>query len=172
MSKAKSETTPNNFVAIDFETADRYRDSACAVALVKVENNQIVQTDYRLIRPPRKKILFTYIHGITWPQVADEPVFAEIWPELSPLLEGADYLAAHNASFDKSVLKACCRSADLAPPDIPFECTVKLARNTWNLYPTKLPDVCDFLGIPLNHHDAMSDALACAKIAIAANQTS
>lgn len=26
------------FVAIDFETADRFRDSACAVGMVRVEN--------------------------------------------------------------------------------------------------------------------------------------
>lgn len=31
-----------------------------------------------------------------------------------------------------------------------------------------LPDVCARLGIELNHHDALSDAEACARIAIAA----
>ena len=30
------------FVAIDFETADRYRDSACALAMVRVESGKIV----------------------------------------------------------------------------------------------------------------------------------
>ena len=42
-----------------------------------------------------------------------------------------------------------------------------MARRAWNLRPTKLPDVCRHLGITLNHHDALSDALACAKIVIA-----
>jgi DNA polymerase-3 subunit epsilon len=45
---------------------------------------------------------------------------------------------------------------------------VRLARDTWGIYPTKLPDVCRKLRIPLKHHDAESDATACAKIAIAA----
>jgi DNA polymerase-3 subunit epsilon len=44
-----------------------------------------------------------------------------------------------------------------------------LARKKWKLYPTKLPDVCRYLDIPLNHHEALSDAMACAKIVIAAS---
>ncbi|MFA5187667.1 MAG: exonuclease, partial [Patescibacteria group bacterium] len=36
--------------------------------------------------------------------------------------------------------------------------------------PTKLPDVCRRLKIPLNHHDAASDAEACARIVMAAMQ--
>ncbi|MEK7383088.1 MAG: hypothetical protein AAB262_07355, partial [Elusimicrobiota bacterium] len=41
------------FVAIDFETADTGRDSACSVGLVRVENGTIVQKVVQLIRPPR-----------------------------------------------------------------------------------------------------------------------
>ena len=87
---------------------------------------------------------------------------------MQPLLAGAEFLAAHNASFDRSVLNACCASARLTVPEIPFLCTVKLSRSTWDLYPTKLPDVCRHLGLSLKHHDAASDAEACAKIILAA----
>jgi len=54
------------------------------------------------------------------------------------------------------------------PPSIQWSCTVQLARRTWNVRPTKLPNVCTFLGVPLKHHDAASDAEACARIVIAA----
>jgi DNA polymerase-3 subunit epsilon len=40
----------------------------------------------------------------------------------------------------------------------------------WNIRPTKLSDVCKYFDIPLNHHDAASDALACAKIVLEAEQ--
>ena len=53
------------FVAIDFETADYGADSACAVGLVRVEDRQIVHREVVLIRPPRRYIHFSYIHGIT-----------------------------------------------------------------------------------------------------------
>jgi len=58
--------------------------------------------------------------------------------------------------------------AQVAPPDLAFRCTVRLARAVWQLRPTTLPDVCAHLRIPLRHHDALSDAEACARIVIAA----
>jgi DNA polymerase-3 subunit epsilon len=152
------------FVAIDFETADQGRDSACAVALVRVEQGAIVRREVRLIRPPRRNFLFTWVHGITWDAVANAPTFAEVWAELSQLLNGATLLAAHNSAFDRGVLKACCEQGGLTPPALPFHCSMQLARKHWNVRPTKLPDVCRFLGLPLQHHDAGSDAEACARI--------
>ncbi|MFQ4138826.1 3'-5' exonuclease [Nodosilinea sp. PGN35] len=161
-------TTPiTNFVALDFETADRYRDSACSIGLVRVEQGQVVDKAHYLIRPPRRLFEFTHIHGITWGMVANQPDFAELWPTVAEMLMGADCLVAHNASFDRSVLYACCKAYGILPPVAEFVCTVKLARQAWNIRPTKLPNVCDYLGIPLHHHDALSDAEACAQIAIA-----
>lgn len=160
------------FVAIDFETADYSPDSACAVGMVRVENHQIVQRTYSLIQPPRRRFVFTYLHGITWEDVAHQPTFGQLWPTYGPMLEGIDFLAAHNASFDRSVLHRCCEAAGLRPPKPPFQCTVRLARQTWNIYPTKLNNVCDHLGITLKHHQAASDAEACALIVIAAHKFS
>lgn len=154
------------FVAIDFETADHGADSACAVGLVRVERLQIVRREKVLIRPPRQRVWFTSVHGITWPMVADSPLFGEIWPGLSSILEGADFFAAHNASFDRGVLVACCRRANLPVPTLPFKCTVQVARKTWGCRPANLPSVCRRLGIPLIHHDPLSDAEASARIVI------
>jgi DNA polymerase-3 subunit epsilon len=158
------------FVAIDFETADYGRDSACAVALVRVEGQRIVGRRVALIRPPRREFLFSCLHGITWPDVAGAPTFGECWPQLSDFLEGARFLAAHNSSFDRGVLKACCDRAGLYAPTQPYLCTVRLARETWNVRPTKLPNVCAHLKIPLAHHDPGSDAEACARIVIEASR--
>jgi DNA polymerase III subunit epsilon len=158
------------FVAIDFETADYGPDSACALALVRVEGSRIVRRSYFLIRPPRRTFFFSYLHGITWEMVAGEPSFGELWPEMQPLLADVEFLAAHNAPFDRGVLHTCCAAQGIESPRLPFLCTVKLARQTWKLFPTKLPNVCEFLGIPLDHHNAASDAEACARIVIAARK--
>jgi DNA polymerase-3 subunit epsilon len=157
-----------NFVALDFETADAGRDSACALALVRVEGDRVVARESRLLRPPRPEVLFSWIHGITWEQVEGEPSFEEAWPSMAPLLDGADFLAAHNAGFDRAVLGACCDRAGFERPPLPFLCTVRLARRVWDVRPTRLPDVCGYLGIPLEHHRAASDAEACASIVIRA----
>ncbi|MGQ0663529.1 MAG: 3'-5' exonuclease [Pseudomonadota bacterium] len=158
------------FAAIDFETADHCPDSACALGIVLAERGRIIDRVHRLIRPPRREFIFTYIHGIAWRHVRDQPTFAELWPDLSKVLKNAEFLAAHNAPFDTGVLRACCGAAGVASPRKRFVCTVRLARQVWNIYPTTLPDVCGKLGIPLKHHDAASDAEACANIVLAAQR--
>lgn len=156
------------FAAIDFETADNQRDSACSVAVVLVQSGKIINQTHHLIRPPRSYFLHTRVHGITWEDCCNEPHFGGIWPTIEQLLKKADFLVAHNAPFDRSVLEACCAAHKIRPPAKDFVCTLKIAREIWRLNPAKLPDVCQYLGIQLKHHDALSDAHACARIAIAA----
>jgi len=158
-------------LALDFETASHAPDSACAIGLALVEDGRIVAEDAFLIRPPDPAFVFTYIHGLSWADVANEPPFDQAWPRLAPWLEGVDWLAAHNAPFDRGVLNACCRTYRLASVETPFLCTVQVARKIWGIYPTKLPLVCRSLGIPLRHHDAASDASACANIVVRALET-
>jgi DNA polymerase III subunit epsilon len=165
-----SPPTPLRFAALDFETADYGRDSACALSIVIVENDAIIDTWTNLIRPPRRSFCFTYLHGIAWEHVKDQPSFSELWGEITSKLAGVSFVAAHNASFDRSVLRACCESAALAHVKLPFVCTVKAARSVWGFYPTTLADVCRQLQIPLRHHDAESDARACARILLAARE--
>ncbi|MCE9566250.1 MAG: 3'-5' exonuclease [Planctomycetes bacterium] len=158
------------FAAIDFETADHGPDSACAIGLVRVEGSRVVGREKVLIRPPRPRVLFSWLHGITWDMVKNSSGFAEVWPRLMPLLEGVTFLAAHNAPFDRRVLAACCEASGLSSPALPFVCTVQLARRRWGLKPNDLASVCRRLGIGLIHHDPLSDAEASARIVIAAVQ--
>jgi DNA polymerase-3 subunit epsilon len=156
------------FVAIDFETADYGPDSACAIGLARVEGGRVVRCESALIRPPRSRFAFTHIHGITWKMVAELPPFAEVWPRFAELLAGATFLAAHNASFDRRVLTACCNVAGLPMPELPFVCSVRVSRRCWGQKPNDLASVCRRLRIGLVHHNAASDAEACARILIAA----
>jgi DNA polymerase III subunit epsilon len=156
------------FAAIDFETANYNRDSACAVGIVIVSEGKIVQRIHTLIKPPNSFFQFTHIHGLTWEDVEDEAEFREVWPNINKHIKDVEFLAAHNASFDRGVLNACCSTYGLSNITKPFICTVQVARSKWNIHPTKLPNVCDHLNIELNHHEALSDAEACARIILAA----
>lgn len=155
------------FAAIDFETAGRCPESACAVGIVRVEGARVVRRRYQLLRPVTTDFIFTPVHGITAAMVAGAPTFAEAWPSLRPLVEDVAFLAAHNASFDRRVLCACCARAGLDAPAAPFRCTVALARRL-GIRPAGLARVCARLNIPLEHHHALSDAEACAGIVLAA----
>jgi DNA polymerase-3 subunit epsilon len=156
------------FVAIDFETADYGPDSACAVGLVRVEGDEIVARAHALIRPPRPRVIFQWIHGISWAMVKDAPKFGEVWRQHQHMLEGAGTLVAHNAGFDRRVLEACCALYRMPKPSLPFACTVRMAKLTWGQRRNDLASVCARLGIRLQHHDALSDAEACAQIALRA----
>lgn len=157
----------NSFVAIDFETANSDRASACQVGVATQQDGRIAVEQF-LVRPPTRVFEYTWVHGLRWADVRDAPTFAELWPTLEARIGNADFLAAHNVSFDQGVLRACCTRYGLPAPGIPFVCTVQLARSVWAIHPTKLPDVCRRLGIPLQHHSAGSDAEACARIVLAA----
>lgn len=154
------------YAALDFETADYQLDSACAVGLAKVRGGEVVDTLYSLLRPPRRRILFTWVHGITWKDVQDSPTFLEFWPQMALFLQGVTHLVAHNAPFDRRVLEACCQANGIALPDLPFVCTLRESRRKLKLPSHKLDAVCRYCGIPLEHHHAGSDAVAAARILI------
>ena len=133
-----------------------------------MDEGRIVDRIYELIRPATREFVFTDVHGLTWSDVCDAPVFDAIWPGIAARLGGVQFLAAHNAPFDRGVLNGCCAAYGLPPVRHPFVCTVRVAREVWNIRPTRLPDVCARLRISLRHHHAESDAEACARIVIAA----
>ncbi len=158
------------YVAIDFETANHYRDSACAIGVAVVEDGVVTESFQRLIRPPTDNFSdWNFrVHGIHWKDIEREDDFATVWEELQPRIGGAAYYVAHNAGFEQQVLAACCDFYDIAPPDTEFICTIEAASALWPLDSYKLPRVCQFLGIPLQHHNAQSDAEASANILLKA----
>lgn len=162
---------PPTFVSLDFETANRSPRSAVALATCLVAGGEVKQRMLTLFRPPTRSFPFAKLHGIGRTEVENAPSFASAWSNVEAVLTQGCFFAAHNASFDRGVLTACCEYAGIPCPRRPFLCTVALAREVWSLFPTKLPDVCQFLEIELDHHDAASDANACAAIVLAAWST-
>ncbi|WP_321281571.1 3'-5' exonuclease [Marinifilum fragile] len=159
-----------NFTAIDFETANGKRNSACSLGLVKVENGVIVDSREWLISPPEMYFhpINVSIHGITEDDVANQPSFNYIWDEVEDYLQDS-MVIAHNASFDVSVLRACLETYGIPNPDFDYMCTVQISKYLWPSMPNhKLNTLAHLFDIPLKHHNALEDTLACAKIAIKA----
>ncbi|GAA3651398.1 3'-5' exonuclease [Microbacterium marinilacus] len=161
---------PLDFTAIDFETANGSRASACQVGLTRVRDGRVVETAGWLIRPPAGHDLFqewnTRIHGIT----AEDVVDALGWDEqIEDLIgfAGEDVLVAHNASFDMGVLRAACEVTAFALPSYRYLCTLQVARKAYTLPSYRLPVAAEAAGfVGFSHHDAIADALACAHIVI------
>lgn len=157
-----------NYTAIDFETGNAYYTSACSIGVSVFKGNQPVRRYVRLIRPPESVGAFHWynikIHGIRRSMVENEPDFAGLWPELRGDIDGR-ILVCHNAMFDTAVLRKCLEFYGLPLPCCRYICTVKVSQKLWpELENHKLDTVSSALHIPLNHHEAGSDAHACGLI--------
>jgi DNA polymerase-3 subunit epsilon len=156
------------WVAIDFETANETRNSACALGVALVENGKIADRRSWLIRPPVLDFnpYNVMIHGITEADVASAPNFAAIWPDVQRFMRGHP-LVAHNASFDMSVLRHCLDHYSIQYPNVQMFCTRLLAKRVWpDLASYSLSFIANKCGITFRHHDAEEDAAACAGVSL------
>ena len=159
-----------DFVAIDFETANGSPASPCAVGLVRVRNGQIQESLAMLFQPPYPHNWFhegnIRVHGIHPHDVIDAPNWEDVLPELLLFTEGLPFIA-HNASFDMGVLRAAAQEVNFDLPDLSYGCSLLMARKSYNLESYRLNAVAYAAGHEeFQHHDALADADACARIVI------
>lgn len=160
-----------SFCAIDFETANWYRGSPCAVGLVKVVDGRVVGSRRYLMRPPEGYDEFDpfniELHGITPAMVRGEPRFADRLPEILAFADGLP-LVAHNAAFDMGVIRDACLVSDLPWPAASYACTLVYSRVTWSLLSYSLPWVAEAAGVAFDHHhEPEADAQAAASVLLA-----
>jgi len=162
------------FITLDFETANRNRNSPCEVGVSIVEDNALVETKSWLIRP--KPLVFdffnTMVHGISRGMVENEPEFDAVWNELLQLLDG-QFVIAHNAGFDMSVLRATLDSYQLPHPNFDYACSYIFSKRVWPQSPSYgLHDLCSAQGIVFDHHRAGPDSRATAQLCLKAFEVS
>ena len=156
------------FTAIDFETATGYPESACAVGIVTVNDGIIVEEYYTLIQPPNNEYWYRNImvHGIKPIETINEKTFDQLFPEIQKRLFGRK-IVAHNEAFDRKVLTKTMRAYGLYYDELEladmWECTCKIYRKK-GYKPANLKHCSDLNNIELVHHEALSDARACAKL--------
>ena len=160
-----------DFVAIDFETANTSRSSACAIGIAVVRDGIVESRGSTLIDPEAEFSPYnSAITGIYPDDVVDAPTFDALWPTLADLLEGQT-VVAHVATFDLGVLRQAVAKYCLPGIDMNALCSWRLARRTWPAYPAfGLSYLSGELGLDLDHHEAGSDASASAEIVLAAQR--
>lgn len=150
----------NIFTAIDFETATGYRNSICQVGLVRVENGRITNEFSILVQPPDNYYWekFIDVHHITPQATANVPTFDKIWYMIEPFIKDQIVVAHNGFSFDFDVLAKTLGYYGMPVPEYEKHCTC-------NIFNRKsLDSLCERYAIPLNHHEALSDARACAQL--------
>lgn len=164
-----------DFITIDFETANQYRDSVCQLGITTVKGSKIKDVKSWLINPETFFDDFNVrIHGITEEMVKDKPTFAELWPAIIPYLGNekvGNIVFAHNANFDIKALIATLSRYQLPFPSLFFGCSLAVSRRVWPGEPSySLSSLCNKLGIMPGEHDAGEDSRACAEIVLLAAQ--
>jgi DNA polymerase III subunit epsilon len=156
-------------IAIDFETANEERGSACSVGLAWIENGTVVRVEERLIRPKNMRFapMNIAVHGIRPQDVEDAPEFPEVMDEFAEDFRGG-LMLAHNAAFDFAVMRGACDTYRMVYPEFTYLCTVKMAQKVWPKLPShKLNVIADHLQLRFKHHNAAEDAVVCGLSAVA-----
>jgi DNA polymerase III subunit epsilon len=155
-----------DFIAFDFETANRSRHSICAVGMVIVKEGQIVDNIYQLINPEEHFDGFNIaIHHITPKDVKDAPTFDVFYQSVREKIDNQT-MVAHNLSFDGYALRDNLARYQIQSCLNQLLCTYQLSRRLiLGKHSYTLDSVCHHYGIDLtNHHHALDDARACADI--------
>lgn len=162
----------SRYVALDFETANRERASACALAVIAVVDGEVSNRWSTLIDPEAPfEAMNSHIHGLTEADVHGAPTFGDIADVLRQLLVDSEVVAAHSAAFDIQVMRASAARYHVELPDFSFACTRVFARRWFPGWPSYALTYCtrqlgidDVLG--RDHHNPTWDAEAAAMIAL------
>lgn len=153
-----------DYIAIDFETANQNRISACALGLVYIKNDRIAYQTYHHIKPPQSEKFLARnieIHGITAETVDYAMTFNELWESELSSYFNQNLIIFHNASMDLSVLRNLFEHYSILDYEIEYLDTMQLAEKTGN--PKKLSELADKFDIEYHDkHNPEIDAKVCA----------
>ncbi len=161
-----------DYIAIDFETANTFKNSACSVGLVRFIDGKETDTCYSLIHPAKMYFIPEWtkdIHHISYNDVRNKPYFPEVWDNLvMPFINKTPDipLVAHNGTiFDIPVIRECYKYFGMKLPTLGFFDSLTVARKTWPEFKShKLTDLGSNFQINYLAHDALEDSRTCGKI--------
>jgi DNA polymerase-3 subunit epsilon len=160
------------FIAIDVETANSDQSSICQIGLACFDSGALAWQWSALVDPEDDFDPFNIkIHGITPERILG----AAKWPAIVKNIAGSlhEQTIVSHTRFDQIALAAASERYGLTLPDYNWIDSHAIARHVWpEMGRHRLRDLCVALDIELNHHDALSDAMACGRIILAGLEAS
>lgn len=161
-----------NYIAIDFETANQFKNSACSVGLVRFINGIETDSCYSLIHPAKMYFIPEWtrdIHHISYDHVRDKPYFPEIWDSMvMPFINrtpGIPLVAHNGQTFDMPLIKECCDYFGMEIPSFSYFDSLLIARKTWpEAESHRLTELGKDFEIKYLAHDALEDSRTCGQI--------
>ena len=150
------------FVAVDVETANADYASICQIGIAHFDAMGVGDRWTTLIDPEDYfDWMNVSIHGITEEAVSGAPRFPDVFPEINARL--SQRIVVHHMPFDRIALARAGERYGLLPVEAQWLDSARVARRTWERFAERgygLANVARELEIPLDHHDALSDATA------------
>lgn len=155
----------DRLIAFDVETPNKNNDRISSIAISYIEDGQIVDSKHFLVNPEVPFSSYNIqLTGIHPEDVQNAPSFPKVWAQIADDFAG-HILIAHNAAFDISVLEKTLKAYALAVPEFQYVDTLAISREVLPcLENHRLNTLCEYYHIPLEHHNAESDSIACAKL--------
>ena len=161
-----------DYIAIDFETANYFKNSACSVGLVRFIDGKEVDYCYSLIHPAKMYFIPEWteeIHHISYDDVRDKPYFPEVWDTMvMPFINKTPGipLVAHNGNmFDMPVIQNCCEYFGMEVPKLEYFDSLIIARKTWPEFEShQLTKLGERFNIEYLAHDALEDSRVCGQL--------
>lgn len=156
----------SSLVALDVETTglNPESDNIIEVAIVKFENDEIVDKLVSLINPEREiPIEAKILNGIDESMLENEPKFKDIVKEIKKFLEGKTVII-HNSDFDISFLKKEFQLCGEEFPEFDVIDTLYIARKYFNFPSNSLSSLAESYKIGRQPHRAEGDAIIAYKI--------
>ena len=151
----------------DIEELNNDPASVCSIGIVFMEDGEIKETFYSLIRPPKLTFdPYRYkVHKIRPQDLKKEPSFPEVWKKIRHYFEGS-IVVSHDIQSDLNHLLAVFKRYHIRRPQCYLSCTLVLSKLFHpELQKYGLGSLCDYYSIELeNAHNALADSLACAAI--------
>ena len=162
------------FIALDVETACGDSASICQIGIACVGFDDSIFTWSTYVDPLMPFAPFNVdLHGIGPETVRGAGSFAQVWPQIWPLL--SRHPMVQHSRFDEHAINAACKAQGLPRPHLTWHDSVTIARKAWPELKGNgghgLGKLKQVLNLDFHHHDAGEDARAAAMVVLRAQAT-
>lgn len=153
-----------DYVVVDVETCNRERH-ICAISVLEVKDNQIVNVFYSLINPNSYfEINNTRVNGINELMVKDAPTFDVFYSNVSDVLTHNVIVVQGNNQFDLNAISKELLRYGLEIPAFRYLDTCSIAKEHLVLEEYGLSTLARYFNLEFEHHNALSDTEVTYKI--------
>ncbi|MET3616768.1 DNA polymerase-3 subunit epsilon [Peptoniphilus olsenii] len=160
---------PTDFCVLDLETTglDPYFDEIIEVGIIKVRNNEIIDTYQSLIKPESTFTVdgkecyidefIVELTGITNEMLKEAPLLKNVFKDIENFI-GDDVIVGHNINFDINFLYDFARENGFKEVNNDYWDSMKLARRILrDLKHHRLKDLAEFFDINYEGHRSLND---------------